>query len=88
MITALIGTIIASVKTSSSGELMQSHFRFQVHTFWIGLLYFVAGSVLLFFYIGAIMLGALAECVAKNEKTYKNFKPALEKIPDAVKDKI
>ena len=55
VITALVGVIIASVKTSSSGELMQSHFRFQVHTFWIGLLYFVAGSVLLFFYIGAIV---------------------------------
>lgn len=34
------------------------------------------------------MLDALAERVAKNGKTYKNFKPALEKIPDAVKDKI
>ena len=55
VITAVIGIIIASVKTSSSSELMRSHFRFQVHTFWIGLLYFVAGSVLLFFYIGAII---------------------------------
>ena len=55
VITALIGIIIASVKTSSSSELMRSHFRFQVHTFWIGLLYFVVGSVLLFFYIGAIV---------------------------------
>lgn len=55
VITAFIGIIIASVKISSSGELMESHFRFQVHTFWIGLLYFVAGSVLLFFYIGAII---------------------------------
>jgi len=55
VITALIGVIIASVKTSSSGELMRSHFQFQVHTFWIGLLYFAAGSALLFFYIGAII---------------------------------
>lgn len=37
---------------------------------------------------GSSMLEAIAECVAKNEKTYKNFKPALEKIPEAVKDKI
>lgn len=37
---------------------------------------------------GSSMLDALAECVAKNEKTYKNFKPALEKIPDAVEEKI
>lgn len=37
---------------------------------------------------GSSMLEAIAECVAKNEKTYKDFKPALEKIPDAVKDRI
>ena len=37
---------------------------------------------------GASMLDALVECVDKNEKTYKNFKPALEKIPESVKDKI
>jgi len=37
---------------------------------------------------GSSMLDALAECVAKNEKKYKNFKPTLERIPDAVKDKI
>lgn len=37
---------------------------------------------------GSTMLEAIADCVAKNEKTYKNFKPALEKIPDAVKEKI
>ena len=37
---------------------------------------------------GSSMLDALAECVAKNEKKYKDFKPKLENIPDAVKDKI
>lgn len=37
---------------------------------------------------GSTMLEAIAECVAKNEMTYKNFKPSLERIPDAVKDKI
>ena len=37
---------------------------------------------------GGTMLDALAECVSQNEKKYKNFKPSLEKIPDAVKDKI
>jgi hypothetical protein len=37
---------------------------------------------------GSSMLDALAECIAKNEKRYKNFKPSLEKIPRAVKDMI
>lgn len=37
---------------------------------------------------GPTMLDALAECVAKNDKKYKDFKPRLEKIPDAGKEKI
>jgi len=37
---------------------------------------------------GSSMLDALSECVTLNEKKYKNFKPASEKIPDAVRDRI
>lgn len=37
---------------------------------------------------GSSMLDALAECVAKNEKRYKDFKPSMERVPDTVKDKI
>jgi len=34
------------------------------------------------------MLTSLAECVKQNEKKYKNFKPSLEKVPDAVKEQL
>jgi hypothetical protein len=51
------------------------HFSISIHTF-------------SFERKGSSMLDALAECVAKNEKKYKNFKPSLEKTPEAVKDKI
>lgn len=37
---------------------------------------------------GSSMLDALAECIRLNEKTYKDFKPALEKVPDSVKERI
>ena len=37
---------------------------------------------------GSSMLDALAECVHSNEKKHKDFKPSLEKIPDAVNDRI
>ena len=37
---------------------------------------------------GSSMLDALAECVAKNEKKYKDFKSSMERVPDTVKDKI
>lgn len=37
---------------------------------------------------GSTMLTALAECIKQNEKTYKDFKPSLEKVPDAVKEQL
>jgi hypothetical protein len=37
---------------------------------------------------GGSMLTALAECVKQNEKKYRNFKPSLEKVPDAVKEQL
>ncbi|RTL51773.1 MAG: hypothetical protein EKK40_09655 [Bradyrhizobiaceae bacterium] len=37
---------------------------------------------------GSTMLAALAECIKQNEKTYKDFKPSLEKVPDAVKEQL
>ncbi len=37
---------------------------------------------------GSSMLAALAECVKQNETKYKNFKPSLEKVPDAVKEQL
>jgi hypothetical protein len=37
---------------------------------------------------GASMLTGLTDCVKLNEKKYKNFKPSLEKVPDAVKETL
>lgn len=37
---------------------------------------------------GNTMLDALAECVRLNEKKYKDFAPALQKVPDSVRDRI
>lgn len=53
VITAVIGVIIAHVKASTAGGIWLSHFQFQIRTFWIGLLYFIAGFALLYFFIGA-----------------------------------
>lgn len=37
---------------------------------------------------GSSMLDALSECVFLNEKKFKDFKPASEKIPESVRDRI
>jgi uncharacterized membrane protein len=55
-ITALVGVIIAYVKKPTASGVPQSHFQFQVRTFWIGLLYLAIGSFLLFLYIGGPIL--------------------------------
>lgn len=51
-ITALMGVIIAYVKVDDTDPVMQSHFRFQIRTFWIGLLYLAIGIPLSVVLIG------------------------------------
>jgi uncharacterized membrane protein len=55
-ITAIIGVIIAHIQAGSADPLLQSHYRFQIRTFWIGLLYLVVGTILSFIIIGIAVL--------------------------------
>src|SRR5262245_11392609 len=55
-ITAMIGAIVARVQVDSAEPLLATHYRFQIRTFWIGLLYLVVGFVLLLVFIGAAVL--------------------------------
>lgn len=62
----LIGfTFIAAVvmnyikKAEVEGTWLESHFRWQIRTFWFGLMWIVLGSILLIFVIGLpLMIGA------------------------------
>src|SRR5215470_8720809 len=51
-ITSLVGLIMAYVNRSGAPEWVQTHYRFQIRTFWIGLLYTVIGVVTLIIIIG------------------------------------
>ena len=51
-ITKLIGVIIAHVKIADADPLLRTHYQFQIRTFWIGILYLVIGTVLLFVVVG------------------------------------
>jgi uncharacterized membrane protein len=55
-ITALIGVIIAHMKVDDADPVLQSHYRFQIRTFWIGLLYFVIAIPLCMVLIGFPLL--------------------------------
>jgi uncharacterized membrane protein len=55
-ITVLIGLVIAYLQRDRTDRVSQSHFQFQITTFWIGLLYFIVGLLTLHIGIGALIL--------------------------------
>jgi uncharacterized membrane protein len=55
-ITALIGVVIAHVQVGNADPMLASHYRFQIRTFWIGLLYIVVGTILAFVVVGFLVL--------------------------------
>jgi uncharacterized membrane protein len=54
--TALIGVIIAHVQLASADALLSTHCRFQIRTFWIGLLYLAIGIILTTAVVGIAVL--------------------------------
>ncbi len=56
-ITAIIGIIINYIKLDEvAGTWLESHFRWQIHTFWFGLLWAVIGGLLLLLGVGFFIL--------------------------------
>lgn len=52
----IIGVIVAYVNKDDAPAWLQSHYRFQIRTFWIGLLYLFIGVVLSAVAIGYFIL--------------------------------
>ncbi len=55
-ITSLVGVIMAYVNVGDAPEPLKSHYRFQIRTFWIGLLYAVIGLALALAAVGVLVL--------------------------------
>ena len=58
-ITIIVGLIIAYVNKGEGPEWLQNHYRFQIRTFWIGLLYSVISFLLIFVAIGFVLIVAV-----------------------------
>lgn len=54
-VSAVVGLIIAWIQVERADPVSRSHFQFQIRTFWIGLVYIVAGIVTLHVGIGALI---------------------------------
>ena len=48
----IVGVIAAYVNKGDGPDWVQSHFRFQIGTFWKGAIFLVAGALLVFFVVG------------------------------------
>lgn len=55
-VTAVVGVIIAHVNRDTAPAWVRSHYTFQIHTFWWGVLAFVVGSLLTWVLIGWLIL--------------------------------
>ncbi|MGM0542138.1 MAG: DUF4870 family protein [Pseudomonadota bacterium] len=53
---ALIGLIMAYVNQGDEDNFLQSHYQFQIRTFWIGLLYLTIGILLTAIAIGWLVI--------------------------------
>lgn len=55
-ITALVGVIMAHIKSGEAEPAARSHYRYQIRTFWFGLLMMIAGGLLMVAFIGYLIL--------------------------------
>ncbi|PCJ31489.1 MAG: hypothetical protein COA90_05880 [Gammaproteobacteria bacterium] len=63
----LIGLVMAYVNKADAPEWLQTHYQFQIRTFWISILYFVIGSILTVVIIGwLVILFTLVWIVIRN----------------------
>lgn len=54
-LTGIVGVVMAYVFHGDGPGWLQSHYRFQIRTFWIGILYSVISIVLMFVMVGYVL---------------------------------
>jgi uncharacterized membrane protein len=55
-VTAMVGVVMAYIYEGEAPDWLKTHYRYQIRTFWIGLLYLLIGLVLTAVVIGAAVL--------------------------------
>lgn len=75
---SLVGLVMAYVKKGKAPEWAQTHYRFQIRTFWIYFLYVVIGVITAFFLIGYfVILFALVWYIVRMVKALSNLQPGV-----------
>jgi len=56
-VTALVGVVMAYVHRGGAPEWLKTHYRYQIRTFWLGILYAAVGLLLTLAVVGIAVLG-------------------------------
>lgn len=59
-ITSLVGLVFAYINRGKAGGWVETHYTYQIRTFWIGLLYVLISLILSFVLIGFLAMIAVA----------------------------
>lgn len=59
-VTALVGVVMAYVYQDDAPDWLKTHFRFQIRTFWLGLVFGLVGALLSLVVVGFLVLVFLA----------------------------
>ncbi len=67
-VTGIVGVVIAYVYRGEASEIVQTHYRFQIRTFWMGFLFGVIGLLLTVVVLGILvwlflLIWLVARCV-------------------------
>mgnify|MGYP000054435952 CR=1 FL=1 len=81
-VTGIIGLIMAYVNKGDSPDWLQTHYQFQIRTFWIGILIAIIGGITSAFGVGLIiLLGLLVWYIMRCVKGMKYLGQS-EVVPD------
>jgi uncharacterized membrane protein len=58
-VTALVGVVMAYVHRGDAPEWLKTHYRYQIRTFWLGILYAAVGLLLTLAVVGIVVLGCV-----------------------------
>ncbi len=82
-VTSLVGVVMAYVYEGDAPDWMKTHFRLQIRTFWIGLLYAIVGGLLSLVGVGFVVLAFVAVwLIVRCVKGFR-FLDRREPYPDA-----
>ncbi len=81
-VTALVGVVVAYVYRNDAPEWLQTHYNFQIRTFWLGLLFGVVGLLLSIVVVGFVVFAFLAVWLAVRSVKGLKFVSRRQAYPD------